>query len=139
MVWAWNLVCGRFISFRNGRKSLTILTFGCPTDKTWLTGLKLRAPLRWLSQLPKLQRPRWRRKEKSKFAGHFSLQFSHERKLKTKFWNLFHEFIQQNISRAVFFTRCHYTWAQFCCKMWGDSLVWNQYSHRVDAEVTFYI
>jgi len=23
--------------------------------------------------------------------------------------------------------------------MWGDSLVWNQYSHRVDAEVTFYI
>jgi len=30
-------------------------------------------------------------------------------------------------------------WAQFCCKMWGDSLVWNQYSHRVDAEVTFYI
>ena len=27
---------------------------------------------------------------------------------------------------------------QFCCKMWGDSLVWNQYSHRVDAELTFY-
>jgi len=24
-------------------------------------------------------------------------------------------------------------------KMWGDSLVRNQYSHRVDAEVTFYI
>jgi len=23
--------------------------------------------------------------------------------------------------------------------MWGHSLVWNQYSHRVDAEVTFYI
>jgi len=23
--------------------------------------------------------------------------------------------------------------------MWGDSLVWNQYSHRVDAEVTYYI
>jgi len=22
--------------------------------------------------------------------------------------------------------------------MWGDSLVWNQYSHRVDAEVKFY-
>ena len=31
------------------------------------------------------------------------------------------------------------TWAQFCCKMWGGTLVWNQYSHRVDAEVTFYI
>jgi len=31
------------------------------------------------------------------------------------------------------------TWAQFCCKMWGDSLVWNQYSHRVYAEVSFYI
>jgi len=30
-------------------------------------------------------------------------------------------------------------WAQFCCKMWGDSLVWNQYSHQVDAEVTFCI
>ena len=30
-------------------------------------------------------------------------------------------------------------WAQFCCKMWGDSLVWNQYSNRVDAEVMFYI
>jgi len=32
-------------------------------------------------------------------------------------------------------------WAQFCCKMWGDTLVWmwNQYSHRVDAaEVKFY-
>jgi len=28
--------------------------------------------------------------------------------------------------------------AQFCCKMWGDSLVWNQWSHRVDAEVMFY-
>jgi len=30
-------------------------------------------------------------------------------------------------------------WAQFCCKMWGDSLVWNQYSDRVDAEVMFHI
>ena len=30
------------------------------------------------------------------------------------------------------------SWAQFCCKMWGDSLVWNQYSHPIDAEVTFY-
>jgi len=30
-------------------------------------------------------------------------------------------------------------WAQFCCKMWGGSLVGNQYSHRVDAKVTFYI
>jgi len=29
-------------------------------------------------------------------------------------------------------------WAQFCCKIWGGhSLVWNQYNHRVDAEVTF--
>ena len=25
------------------------------------------------------------------------------------------------------------------CKMWGGTLVWNQYSHRVDAEVTFHI
>jgi len=24
-------------------------------------------------------------------------------------------------------------------QMWGDSLVWNQYGHRVDAGVTFYI
>ena len=31
------------------------------------------------------------------------------------------------------------SWAQFCCKIRGDTLVWNQYSHRVDAEVTFYI
>jgi len=31
-----------------------------------------------------------------------------------------------------------FSWAQFCCKMWGDSLVWNQWSHWVDAEVTFY-
>jgi len=30
-------------------------------------------------------------------------------------------------------------WAQFCYKMWGVNLVQNQYSHRVDAEVTFYI
>ena len=28
--WAWNLVCGRFINFRNGRKILILLTFGCP-------------------------------------------------------------------------------------------------------------
>jgi len=28
---------------------------------------------------------------------------------------------------------------QFCCKMWRDSLVQDQYSHRVDAEVTFFI
>jgi len=30
-------------------------------------------------------------------------------------------------------------WAQFCCKMWGHTSVRNQYSLRVDAEVTFYI
>jgi len=30
------------------------------------------------------------------------------------------------------------TWAQFCCKM-GGSLLCNQYSHRVDAKVTFSI
>jgi len=30
-------------------------------------------------------------------------------------------------------------WAQLCCKMLGDSLVWNQCSHQVDAEVTFYV
>jgi len=38
------------------------------------------------------------------------------------------------------YTRCQpygssQAWAAFCCKMWGDSLVWNQYSRRVDAEV----
>jgi len=27
---------------------------------------------------------------------------------------------------------------QFCCKIWGDSLVQNQYSHRVDSEVQVY-
>jgi len=31
MAWAWNLVCGRFMNFRNGRKILTLLTFGCPS------------------------------------------------------------------------------------------------------------
>jgi len=31
MVWAWNLVRGCFINFRNGRKILTLLTFGCPS------------------------------------------------------------------------------------------------------------
>jgi len=30
------------------------------------------------------------------------------------------------------------TWAQFCCKLWGGSLVWKQWSHRVDGEVKFY-
>jgi len=25
------LVCGRFISFKEGRKDLTLLTFGCPS------------------------------------------------------------------------------------------------------------
>ena len=33
---------------------------------------------------------------------------------------------------------CAMAWAQFCCKMWWDSLVWNQYSRRVTAEVGFY-
>ena len=32
MVWAWNSVCGRFINFKNGRKCLTLLIFGCPAD-----------------------------------------------------------------------------------------------------------
>jgi len=27
----------------------------------------------------------------------------------------------------------------FDIKCEGDSLVWNQYSHRIDAEVTFYV
>jgi len=26
-----NLICGRFINFKKGRKFLTLLTFGCPT------------------------------------------------------------------------------------------------------------
>jgi len=33
MAWAWNLVCGRFINFRNGKKFLTFLTFGGPSHK----------------------------------------------------------------------------------------------------------
>jgi len=33
MVSAWNLVCGRFVNFKEGRQILTILTFGCPTYK----------------------------------------------------------------------------------------------------------
>ena len=32
LVSAWNLVCGRFVNSRNGRKFLTLLTFVCPTD-----------------------------------------------------------------------------------------------------------
>jgi len=35
--------------------------------------------------------------------------------------------------------RVFLAWAQSCCKMWGDSLVRNQYSHQVNVEVTFYI
>ena len=34
MVWAWNLVCGRFMNFQNGRKFSTLLTFGCPSNHT---------------------------------------------------------------------------------------------------------
>ena len=30
------------------------------------------------------------------------------------------------------------SWTQFCCKMWWDSLVWNQYIHPIDAQVKFY-
>jgi len=29
------------------------------------------------------------------------------------------------------------SWAQLCCKMWGDSLMQNQYSHRADVEDKF--
>jgi len=32
-----------------------------------------------------------------------------------------------------------HTWAQFCCKMWEGSFFGNQYSHRVDAKVMFYV
>ena len=32
MVWMWNLVCGCLINFRNGRKILTWLTFGCRSN-----------------------------------------------------------------------------------------------------------
>ena len=31
MVWAWNLVCGRFMNFQNSRKISNLLTFGCPS------------------------------------------------------------------------------------------------------------
>jgi len=34
MVWVWNLFCGRFMNFQNGRKILTSLTFGCPSYKS---------------------------------------------------------------------------------------------------------
>ena len=30
MVRAWNLVCGRFANFQNGRQILTLLIYGCP-------------------------------------------------------------------------------------------------------------
>ena len=43
---------------------------------------------------------------------------------------------KHQISKAAFRL---WAWAQFCCKMWGDSSAWNQYSHRDDAEKTFYI
>jgi len=33
MVSEWNFVCGRFINFKEGRQTLTLLTFGCPSDK----------------------------------------------------------------------------------------------------------
>ena len=36
MVWAWNLICGRFINFKYGRKILTLLTFGCPSNDYFL-------------------------------------------------------------------------------------------------------
>jgi len=49
MVWAWNLVCGRFINFRNGRKILTLLTFGCPSYETWLPNITEIAPLALLA------------------------------------------------------------------------------------------
>jgi len=45
MVWAWNLVCGRFINFRNGKKFLTLLTFGCHSYETWLPDISEIAPL----------------------------------------------------------------------------------------------
>ena len=32
MVWAWNLVCKRFIKFKRGKN---ILTFGCPNNNTF--------------------------------------------------------------------------------------------------------
>jgi len=52
VVWAWNLVCGRFMNFQNGRKILTLLTFGwpinqclaiffCPLAQVWWCNLRL--------------------------------------------------------------------------------------------------
>ena len=37
MVWAWNLVCWRFVNFHNRKKILTLLTFGCPSDNWAIT------------------------------------------------------------------------------------------------------
>jgi len=31
------LVCGRFINFRNSRKNLTLLTFGCPSHNSFIS------------------------------------------------------------------------------------------------------
>ena len=36
MVSAWNLVCGRFINFKEGRSILPLLTFGCPNHNFWM-------------------------------------------------------------------------------------------------------
>ena len=59
---------------------------------------------------------------------------------RTKFWLSYCGEMYERC--CVPWQACHLhlsAWAQFCCKMWGESLVWNQYSHPIDAEVTFYI
>ena len=46
------------------------------------------------------------------------------------------------ISSIIIYIKILYppmAWTQFCCEMWGGSFVWDQHSHRVDAEMTFYI
>jgi len=51
MVWTWNLVCGRFVKFQNGRKILTLLTFGCPAYEAKQTLPSLRARLSAVQKL----------------------------------------------------------------------------------------
>ena len=36
MVSEWNLVCGRFINFKEGRQMFTLLTFGCPSYNSFV-------------------------------------------------------------------------------------------------------
>jgi len=81
----------------------------------------------------------------------------------THYWNAMHWLLMMNKSRSINYVICSYLFkphkivylfysfckfvfffalkhgCNFAVKCEGDSLVWNQYSHRVDAEKTFHI